>query len=72
MKELKESEWTRGKFGSRWLSNPAVVVTPKPRTGEEARGRVSPQIPHFQKRKRVRLPARVHSSWSVAHKSRGS
>ena len=35
-------------------------------------GWVSPQIPHFQKEKRVRLPARVHSSWSVAHKSHGS
>ena len=52
----------------------AMVVTPEPRTGEKARlwGWVSPQIPHFQKEKRVRLLARVHGSWFVAHKLHGS
>ena len=30
------------------------------------------KFPIFKKEKRVRLPARVHSSWSVAHKLHGS
>ena len=64
LKELKASEWSRGKFGRRWLSNPAVVVTPKPRTGEEAR---------LSKKEKSALACKGSQFMvGVAHKLRGS